>query len=269
MAFDPAKVFPVGGSVAGSFSIVERLGGEMWRGRYRGRDRDGRPVLVTTGGKQTRPTGEVTAALRFGVDGVARLRHIGPLEGHPSAHALDAMVEDEPAGRPASELPLPLEPAAAAALAGEVGQVMGRLHQEGAALGRLVPELIYVDEVDGRWALTAIAPRAPLFLRTATLPNFGLAQLFSGAFQAPELATGIEPTEAADAFVLGLLLASWLGGLFPFEGSDVPSQTIAINFGKRRALELPAPCDRLVDRALERSPERRIPFRELVAELSG
>src|SRR5690606_21539550 len=113
----PAKAFPVGGNVAGVYTITERLGGERWRGRYRARDRAGASFLVTTGGTQKRPLDPLKQELALPVSGVARLRHIAPLAGDRNAHNIHAMVEDEPAGLPTSALPAPLGPEPARLLA--------------------------------------------------------------------------------------------------------------------------------------------------------
>lgn len=265
---DSAKAFPVGGTLdQGTYTVTERLRGERWRGRYRGHSRSGEPVLVTTGGKQTLPLAELKQALTMAVDGITGLRHVGGLSGDPNVRHIEAMVEDEPPGLPSSELSVPVEPAVAVRLAREVGEVLMRANRAGVTLRQLPPELVYVKADGTSWRLALLAPRAPQFLHTATLPNFGVSTLFDFPFESPEVVGGHGTTPTSYSFVLGLLFVHWMTGEFPYDGDDLATRTMSLWLGPRRPVVLPPPLSDVFERALERDPSRRVPLGELLDAL--
>ncbi len=259
--------FPVGASLAdGDIVIREAIRGVDVRGMFRARDRAGQSLLVTVTSRQKQSLERIAADLGYEVDGIARLRHVGPLAGD-SHHA---MVEEEPAGRPSSELELPLAPQVAVELAAELATVVGRAHDEGLVLLGLRPELVYLAERDGGLHLSGIAPRADLFVIGAT-PVYGAMPLFDHLFAAPEFITmqtaAIGP--AADVFALSAVVAVWLTGEHPFEGETQTAQMGAIVNGRGRPWRGPTALGMALARGLERAPRARPSLSALIAGLRG
>jgi hypothetical protein len=265
----PPVEFPLGAQVAGGlYTITEWLRGQPERGMGRAaiRDRAGR-CLVTMGTRQRRPAGERMRELALVVDGVARLRHIGPVSG-PDGE-FDAMVEDEPAGRPTSELALPLDPAAAVRLALEVAAVLQRAHAAGHVLRHVRPELVYADARDGL-RLTGVAPRADGFLIGVTAPCYGVPALFPSIFAAPEVMAMREaPTPAADVFSLCALLAVWLTGEHPFAGDTLMDQMGAMMRNHGRPWRGPMKLGMALGPGLDPDPASRPPLARLMRSLEA
>jgi serine/threonine protein kinase len=218
---------------------------------------------VTVTSRQKQPHAQVERELRLpAVEGIAPLRSVGPIDDEH-----DAMAEEEPAGRPASELPLPLWPGDAVELAAQVAAVLERVHAAGAVLRFLRPELVYLELADGRPHLTGIAPRADLFVIGASAA-YGAQPLFHHLFAAPEVLAmhkGITP--AADVFSLCAALAVWLTGEHPFEGETVTAQLGAIAGGRGRPWRGPAELGMVLAAGLERAPRARPSLPALVRDL--
>ncbi len=265
----PPLEFPLGAQVAGgAYTITEWLRGQPERGMGRATIRGGAGrCLVTMGTVQRRPAGERMRELALAIDGVARLRHIGPVAGHEGEH--DAMVEDEPAGRPTSELALPLEPVAAVRLALEVGAVLQRAHAAGLVLRHVRPELVYAEEREGL-RLTGIAPRADDFLIGVTAPCYGVPALFSSIFAAPEVMAMREPpTPAADVFSLCATLAVWLTGEHPFAGDTLMEQMGAMMRNQGRPWRGPMKLGMALGPGLDPDPASRPPLARLLQSLES
>jgi hypothetical protein len=255
--------FPVGAALADGSVIVEAIRGDDVRGMYRAVDPRGRRLLVTVTSRQKQPHAQVERELRLpAVDGIAPLRSLGPIDDEH-----DAMAEEEPAGRPSSELALPLWPGDAVELSAQVAAVLERVHAAGAVLRFLRPELVYLEQADGRPRLTGIAPRADLFVIGAS-PVYGAKPLFEDLFAAPEvLAMRKGVTAAADVFSLCAALAVWLTGEHPFEGETGTAQLGAIVNGRGRVWRGPTALGMVLGRGLEKSPDARPTLPALVREL--
>lgn len=249
--------FPVGAQLAGGrYVIRDWIRGEPARGMGRALNRLGTErFLVTMGTKQSRPIEQRQRELALDIDGVARLRHIGPVAGHEEE--LDAMVEDEPAGRPSAELALPLAPQTTVELALELAGVLERAHSAGQVLRHLRPELIYVVE-RASVRLSAIAPRADLFLSGVTTPCYGVPALFHAPFAAPEVMAMREPaTPAADVFSLCAVLCVWLTGEHPFAGDTPMAQIDAMVRNQGRPWRGPMKLGIALGPGLDPDPARR------------
>ncbi len=215
------QAFPMGATLAGgAYVVTERIAGERARGRFRGLALLGitpRNVLVTVTSAQVRPLPEVAAALELPLEGVTALLHAGALAPpSPSGGEYVGLVEEEPDGEPMSERTAPLSVDAARALVLEVGEVLGRVHQAGAALGALEPELVYVRPAPGGGvALTALAPRCVAFGAGATRPDHIVGPMFRASHEAPERAMGEPARPPADVFALCALAARWVTGTYP------------------------------------------------------
>lgn len=259
---EPDEGFPVGAALPDGSLIVEAIRGDDVRGMYRAVDPRGDRLLVTVTSKQKVPHAQLERDLSLPVEGIARLRQVGSLGPEH-----DALVEEEPHGRPSTDLALPLWPGDAVALAGELAAVLERAHAAGVVLGFLRPELVYLWDADGRPRLGGIAPRADRFVITASAA-YGAKPLFDHLFTAPEvLAMQKKITPAADVFSLCAALAVWLTGEHPFEGDSPTAQMGAIAGGRGRPWRGPAGLGMALARGLERDPRARPALAELMRDL--
>lgn len=254
--------FPVGLTLEGGGVVTEWIRGADARGMVRAVAPDGGRLLVTLTSRQKSPLEDLSDDLGYQVEGVARLREIAPLgEQH------DAMVEEEPAGRPSTEHPLPLDARTAVALAAELAAVLERAHDQGLVLLGLRPELIYLEQRGAALHLTGIAPRADLFVAGASAV-YGAKPLFDQLFAAPEFLTLQKTvTPAADVFSLAAVVALWLTGEHPFVGETQTAQLGAIVNGRGRPWRGPAALGMALSRGLERAPAARPTLASLIAEL--
>jgi hypothetical protein len=254
--------FPVGAAMDDGSLIVEAIRGDDVRGMFRAVDPRGRRLLVTVTSRQRAAHQQLARELAFPVDGIAPLRYVGSLGAES-----DALAEEEPDGRPSSELALPLRPDEAVALATQVAAVLERVHAAGLVLRFLRPELIYVIQQDGRTALGGIAPRADLFVIGASAA-YGAKPLFGQLFAAPEVLAmqkGITP--AADVFSLCAALGLWLTGEHPFAGDTPTEQLGAIAGGRGRPWRGPVELGMVLAGGLERAPAARPTLPTLIANL--
>lgn len=230
--------FPIGATLdGGSFEITERLYGSADRGLFRARaihDPSPGTLLVALGGRQRRSAGELADELALPVMGVARLRHIGPLE-HERDGEWHALVEQEPAGTPLDAF-RPLGPRQIASVGVDLCRVLQPVHATGRGLGGLRPELIYVRERGEELVVTQVAPRAERFLVSSTPPSYGAGPMFDELYLAPEQLALRPPSPAGDVFALAALLTHLSDGRHPFPADDVGRQALAIVRGERRPL---------------------------------
>ena len=257
---------PVGCDLdGGAYRLDARVRGEAQRGLYRGTARsDGGSLLVTVTSGQAGPLSERRRELGYKAPGIARLRHIGPIEG---AGGLVGMVEEEPPGMPSSELPLPMPPEIAAHLARQIAGSLAAAHALAGPIRFLRPELIYVVEEDGVLGLGGIAPRAEAFLAGAT-PCYGVPPLFDSVFAAPEVvALAREITPAADVFSLAAVVGLWLTGEHPFAGDTPVAQLSAIAAGRGRMWNGPVALGMVLADSFDPDPAARPTLGALAAAL--
>jgi len=86
--------------------------------------------------------------------------------------------------------------------------------------------------------------------------------LGSPLYMSPEQLRGRKVTGASDIYSLGVTLYRLLTGQMPFEGETLAELTQKILNGRHRSVrdhrpELPASAVRIVNRALQKSPEKR------------
>jgi hypothetical protein len=251
-------------AIGDRYELGAPIRGELLRGQYHGRDTStGAPVLIAIGSPQ-RDLDAVAPVLALDVPGIAALRHVGPVAIDGTTY--HALVEDEPAGRPAADAKL--DRAAAKWIVLEAALIARAAHARGVVLGGLRPELIYV------WGtlpqLVGIAPRAERFWMTARSPSPGVAPPFPQLYVAPEsLRRPFDPpTPAADAFSLYAILAHWLAGEHPFEGAG-NGQILTIAAAKRRAWHGDAEDGETLALGLADDPDDRLDLETLIAWLQG
>lgn len=264
--------FPVGATLAGgAYLVAERLAGERARGLYSGISRwdfDQRHVLVTVTTAQVMPLEDIAAGLAIEIDGVARLRHVGPVEGASPGATYHGMVEEMPAGEPVARTQVPLAPAAVVTLVTALARLAARIRAEAPELDWLQPELIYVRwsrKDPGTIELSGVAPRAPLFALGARPPDYAVGPLFRDTYRAPETAKGRPSGPSSDVFALCAMAAHWLSGEHPFQGDFAARQTLSIALGRRRPWTGGASWGALLAAGLERDPVRRPRLDELPA----
>jgi hypothetical protein len=260
--------FPLDATLdGGAYRIIERVRGAPGRGFYRAICRsDGGRALVTTTTPHTRPLEERRRELAYRTGGVARLRHVGPLDGH--GRDVVGLVEEEPAGVPSAELTLPMAPLDAARLAHQVAAALAGVHAGGAVIRFLRPELVYVVEgAGGGVELGGIVPRAEAFVAGAT-PCYGVAPLFDSVFAAPEvLAMAPAVGAAADVFSLAAVVGFWVTGEHPFEGHTPVAQLGAIASGRGRIWNGPVALGMVLADGLDPDPAARPALADLVRAL--
>ncbi len=265
----PERYFPLDARLGGgAFEVTELLGGSRDRGHYRGKaTATGRAVLVAVAPPQKRPHGELLGELALPIEGVARLRYIGPFDPPTEEGDYVALVEEEPPGRPSSAaFTRPIQPPRAVALAIELAVIAEQAESIGRPLAGLRPELVYVDEA----GLTAVAPRCEPFHSTATRPCYGIIRCFPAPYFPPEMFTNHEapPSAAGDIFAIGAILCRWVTGEHPFEGEH-DAQLFALAANRRRRWTGPPALGELVDRCLAPRREARPSARELRASLAA
>ncbi|GGO78703.1 serine/threonine-protein kinase [Nonomuraea cavernae] len=149
----------------------------------------------------------------------------------------------------------PLGPDATMRLVAEVADALAAAHAQGIVHRDVKPANLMIRS-DGRAALTdfGIAHSVSAGQLTATGTMLG-----SAAYCAPEMAMAGDVTPAVDLYSLGVVAYECLTGRLPFQG-DTPVQIIYKHL-HAPVPELPADVPpgprRLVERALEKTPERR------------
>lgn len=261
-----ARVHPVGGTLdRGAFVIDERLRGEAARGQYRARraGHDG-TFLVTVTLPQPEPAAAIEARLRIPGSRIAGLRHVGPVDG---GARLDAIVEEEPPGRPVAEEPQPMPADDVIALGAELARAVEEVHRLGGAVLGLRPELVYAARVRGRIVLTGVAPRCERFHATAPAPGYGVVPSFDDVYLAPEQIERAPAGAPADVFSTCAVLARLAIGAYPFEGDSPWSKAESIIASRRRRLTGPMALVGLLAHGLALRPEDRCSAAELATEL--
>lgn len=142
-------------------------------------------------------------------------------------------------------------------------------HEAGSTVGRLVPEVIFVDP--GSMALVGCAQRA-LRADAAAAPIDGAGRLFGAAYLAPNAIQGRPTTADDDVFLLAALLWRWRHGTDPFEGPLLERITRTVAGGPVSSASADGvrgvdPLDELLLRAFAAIPERRPSAAELLAAL--
>lgn len=257
--------FPVGAELAGGrYRLVERVRGGAARGQFRAVVQGEETTGLVTVGRHPAPARsieELGRQLAWQVPGVTPLRHVGRIDGE-----LVAVIEQEPDGMPSHELALPLAPALAVRLAHQLAEVLAAFHAAVGPLRFLRPELVYVEEGDGRVSLTALAPRAEAFLAGAA-PSWGAPPLFDTAFAAPEVVRLGEPTAAADVFSLAAMVGLWLSGQHLFAGDTAMAQMEAIASGRGRLWQGPVAIGMVLADAVASEPTHRPTLARFIGDL--
>ncbi|TMR22814.1 serine/threonine protein kinase [Nonomuraea turkmeniaca] len=158
----------------------------------------------------------------------------------------------------------PLGTDATMRLVAEVGDALAAAHAQGIVHRDVKPANLMIRP-DGGVALTdfGIAHSVSAGHLTATG-----TMLCSAGYCAPEMATASEVTPAVDVYALGVVAYECLTGRLPFQG-DTPVQIIFKHLNSPVPPlpgEVPPGPRQVVERALEKAPDRRWPSAALMAE---
>ena len=259
------------GIANGAFVITEKIAGMRARGLYRAikaGDASGKRYLVTMGSRQKRSLSARAEELAFAVAGVEPLELIGRVDDDQGVY--HALVEQEPAGVPTTQLPLPLSPEATVDLAVQVSQILERIHAEGQVVGYLRPELIYVDPSDNAVKLTGVGVRTEGFLADVVPPSYGVPPLFQTVYSSPEVVSGADNIgPATDVFSLSAIVGFWLTGEHPFVGETPMEQMAAIWQGRGRPWKGPSALGLILSDGMETDPAARPPLAKLMRRLQA
>lgn len=196
-----AEPFPTGGTTSdGAVRLLESLGDNQLQGRTRSVWWSGAewlPAVSTWTVVSDRREANAPPALHLEGDSLARLVARDKVH-HPHRAAwepaITAITELAPPGEPLLDAVTrrPLTADAAVHIALEVGRVALRAHEQGAQLGAIRPELVYVAERDGALHLSGILHRAPAFLTTTQRGEaFLWPAVFRSDYSSPDDVAGL------------------------------------------------------------------------------
>lgn len=252
--------FPIGATAGhGRYRIEQTLLGSPGWGIYRARDTENVDRLLSLAFPHTISYAEMGAELRLPIQGIAPLRHLGPLDCSYYGQAFDVLVEDLPDGVPSTSVTLDSASLPRVALA--LARVLEQAHAKGLLLGELQPELIYVSQDNTGLRLSGIAPRSPRFFATMKA-HHGARAAFADSYVAPEVDLGAAPSAKSDVFSLCAVIFKWVSGEHPFIGS---SQAAAQP--RRRPFSESTAFGKVIDRGLDTNPDRRASLAEVIAAL--
>jgi hypothetical protein len=169
--------------------------------RWRGRDPDGRAVLVAEGPPLRHEVSAIEAMLRMDVPGVTALRYVGA-----GIESGAMCIEDEPAGTPLIGLVGTLGVREAARVGAALAAVVARAHARGIVLGGIRLETTGWI-ADG--AVCEIAPRFIPFWRSCAEPSSGRGWPEQLACESPEVSSGRQAVLPSDVYSVALATA-WL-----------------------------------------------------------
>lgn len=233
-------------------------------------DEFARNVYVSLGPRQTIAWDEKRAELCLPFEGIAPMVDIVAIEYADTQY--DALIEKCPGGVAASELlPLPFSAWRTARVLLPLIDWLEGVHRHGKVVWGLRPESLFMalgsswpDDEEllsriqfNRPHVTGIAPRCERFLATAERPHPGFASPFDTPYLAPEIFGGGPVGPMADVFSLGVMIAHWVGGKYPFAGETFLARVNAMMTGGWTRFDGPAELMNLLEAALSPKPAMR------------
>mgnify|MGYP001014277665 FL=1 len=273
-ADDPMPSQTIG---AGEYQLDEHVAGVgRWRvylGHRTGRLQQ-RVLVSWADGPEAIPLEQLRAELGYAIAGVLPCSFLGKFDDS-SDHRVDVrdvgvLVEQLPPGESARHrLQRPFSTHEAIRLAVSVGNTMARAAEVGVLLTSLRPELIWVDERDGRMTVTGVTGRSHRLFESRSGGEFNSPVPFPRPYGAPE--ADHAPTERSLVFTLAAILAEWLSGRHPF-----PEEWHHV--GRRLSVRVKEPVDPdlvlvptsvegLLRDALDPDPEKRPSLASFIVEL--
>ncbi len=262
----PARPHPVPGTRLAQYEVGSELGAGGMGVVYRARDtRLERDVAIKV---LNAPAGDADARRRL----LREARHAAALN-HPSictiyevaeANGLAFIVMELVTGRPLSAITAAgtLRTAEVVSLGMQIADALAHAHTEGVVHGDLKSANVVVRD-DGRAKVLdfGIARRTiPVAKEHTTMTVAAPHGMLVGtpAYMAPEVLNGAVPDARSDLWSLGVLLFEMATGTMPFRGVglDLIAAVLRDNVRLPKG-SLPAGLPAIIERCLDRQPERR------------
>lgn len=248
------------------FRVEEALVRAGLRGIVIAAGEHGRSLVSVVGGA----VDPASIAERPGLD--LPLRSVEAIETDSGIRTL--IVEALPEGGPLPRLAGAMPDGGAAGMPA-FGQALSErfaaTHASGGIVGRLVPELVFVDPAS--MALVGCAQRS-LRADAGAAPMDGAGRLFGAAYLTPSAIQGRPAMQEDDVFLLAALVWRWRHGTDPFEGPLLERMTRTVDGGPVSGAPEAGEAgfdsvDALLLRAFDVRPDRRPSAAELAAALGA
>jgi formylglycine-generating enzyme required for sulfatase activity/dienelactone hydrolase/predicted Ser/Thr protein kinase len=259
------------GRTIGHYEVIEKIGEGGMGAVYRARDihLDRSVALkmlresVANSDRKRRFALEARAASALNHPNIITIYDIDEADG------VDFIAMEYVAGPTLAQLIPPggMDPAVAARLGAQIADALAAAHQSGIVHRDLKPSNIMVNEhgrvkvLDFGLAKLAAPPSGEVDpTRTAAAETQDGTILGTVSYMAPEQAEGKRVDQRADIFSFGVVLYEMVAGVQPFRRDSVSGTLAAILRDEPPALDaarVPAALRRLIERALEKSPEAR------------
>jgi len=225
LAAPPA--FPLGYTLGnGVYQVDEHLLGDGLQQMFAGHHiPSGDPVLLAFDSRRSsRSIAELRAAVSYHVPGVLELGFVGGFDprGAEQDYMCDGYWATVERGARGAWLPRVLpkvyDSRAAPLMAVELGLSAGRILAVAATAGvlltRVRPEYMWAERIADRWEVTGLSARGDeLFQRKSS--DYVTPPVFDRYYYAPEWHR--DPDDRALVFSLGVMIAEWSMGRYPFE----------------------------------------------------
>jgi len=207
------------------YQVDEHLLGDGLQQMFAGRHvPSGDPVLLTFDSRgSSRSIAEIRAAVSYHVPGMLELGFVGGFDprGAEQDYMCDGHWATVERGARGAWLPRVLpkvyDSRAAPLMAVELGLSAGRIlavaAKAGVLLTRVRPEYMWAERIADRWEVTGLSARGDeLFRRKSS--DYVTPPVFDRYYYAPEYQ---DPDDRALVFSLGVMIAEWSMGRYPFE----------------------------------------------------
>lgn len=219
--------FPLGYTLGGgAYQVDEHLLGDGNQQMFAGRHvPSGDPVLLAFDSRgSSRSIAELRAAVSYHVPGMLELGFVGGFDprGAEEDYMCDGHWATVERGARGAWLPRVLpkvhDSIAAPLMAVELGLSAGRIlavaAKAGVLLTRVRPEYMWAESIADRWEVTGLSARGDeLFRRKSS--DYVTPPVFDRYYYAPEWDQ--DPDDRAVVFSLGVMIAEWSMGRYPFE----------------------------------------------------
>jgi eukaryotic-like serine/threonine-protein kinase len=251
------------GDKLGPYDIIEKVGaggmGEVYRARDSRLNRDvAVKVSVEHFSERFEREAHLIAALNH--PNICTLYDVGP------NYLVMELVEGETLGERIQAGGLPLEEALS--LARQIVAALEAAHDKGIVHRDLKPGNIkitpqgIVKVLD--FGLAKVAPTAASGGMSENSPTLSMAATQAGvilgtaAYMAPEQARGLNVDKRADIWAFGVVLYEMLTGRRLFKGEDLTDTLAAVVRDKPDLSDAPAEVRRVLERCLEKDPQKRL-----------
>jgi hypothetical protein len=223
----PSTEFPLGYTLGnGAYRVDEHLLGDGLQQMFAGRHvPSGDPVLLAVDSRgSSRSIDELRAAISYHVPGVLELGFVGGFDrrGEKEDYKCDGFWATVERGERGTWLPRALpkvyDSRAAPQMAIELGLSAGRILAAAAKarllLTRVRPEYMWAERTANHWAVTGLSVRGDELFRRKSSDHV-TPPVFDRYYYAPEW--NKDPDDRALVFSLGVMIAEWSMGRYPFE----------------------------------------------------